>query len=385
MLEIALRHRFGAQGFALEAAFTGPARGVTALFGPSGCGKSTILATVAGLLRPAGGRVALDGAVLLDTALGLALPPERRRCGVVFQDARLFPHLSVETNLRYGLRRAPPDATGPGFEEVVALLGIGHLLHRRPGSLSGGERQRVALGRALLARPRLLLMDEPLAALDAARRAEVLPFLARLRSAAQLPILYVTHAIEEVDALADHLVLLDHGRVLAEGPAEALSTRTDLPLAARRDAGALLPCIIEAHEAARGLTRVAFAGGALLVPLREEPPGTPARMRLRARDVAVATEPPHGLSTQNVLPAVLTGIEEAPHPQEVFLRLALGPTTLLSRVTRDSARRLGLSPGMALWAVIKAVTFDHALPPGAERPTAPPHGAPQAAWDCGAL
>ncbi|MCB4821957.1 molybdenum ABC transporter ATP-binding protein [Roseicella aerolata] len=386
MLEVALRHRFGGagswraprqDGFALEAGFTGPARGVTALFGPSGCGKSTILAAVAGLLRPAEGRVALDGTALLDTARGIALPPERRRCGVVFQDARLFPHLSVETNLRYGLRRAPAGAGGPGFGEVVALLGIGPLLARRPGTLSGGERQRVALGRALLSRPRLLLMDEPLAALDHARRAEVLPFLARLRTAAQVPILYVTHAIEEMDALADHLVLLDHGRVLAEGPAEALSTRTDLPLAARRDAGALLPCRIEAHDAERGLTRVGFAGGVLLVPLREEPPGTPARVRLRARDVAVATEAPRGLSTQNVLPAVLAGIEPAPHPQEVFLRLALGPSLLLSRVTRDSAGRLGLRPGMPLWAVIKAVTFDHALaaPEGRGEATPPRGGA----------
>lgn len=370
MLDVALRHRFGparrwpmrhaSDAFAVDAAFTGPARGVTVLFGPSGCGKSTVLAAVAGLLRPREGRIALDGAALCDTARGIALPPERRGCGVVFQDARLFPHLSVETNLRYGLRRAPAAATGPGFEEVVALLGIGHLLGRRPARLSGGERQRVALGRALLARPRLLLMDEPLASLDLARRAEVLPFLARLRAAARLPILYVTHAMEEVDALADHLVLLDGGRVLAEGPVEALAARTDLPLAARRDAGAVLPCRVAAHDAARGLTRLAFAGGTLLVPLRSEPVGTAARIRLRARDIAVATEQPRGLSTQNVLPAMLAGITEAPHPQEVFLRLTLGPSTLLSRVTRDSVARLGLAPGAQVWAVVKAVSFDHA-------------------------
>lgn len=369
MLEVALRHRFGGQGFALEASFAGPAVGVTALFGPSGCGKSTILAAVAGLLRPQAGRIALGGAVLFDGARGIAVPPERRGFGVVFQDARLFPHLSVETNLRYGERRAPPGATGPDFEEVVALLGIGHLLARRPARLSGGERQRVALGRALLARPRLLLMDEPLAALDAARRAEVLPFLARLRAAARVPILYVTHAIEEVDALADRLVLLDHGRVLAEGPVEALSARTDLPLAARRDAGVVLPCVVAAHDPVRGLTRLAFAGGDLLVPLRTEPVGTTARIRLRARDIAVATEPPRGLSTQNVLPASIAAIGEAPHPRECFLRLALGPSTLLARVTRDSVARLGLAPGLAVWAVLKAVSFDHA--PGGADPGAP--------------
>ena len=361
---IALRPRFGRDGFALDAGFAMPEGGVTALFGPSGCGKSTVLAAVAGLLRPQEGRVAIGGDVMLDTARGIALPPERRRCAVVFQDARLFPHLSVETNLRYGLQRAPRDASGPGIEEVVALLGIGHLLGRRPARLSGGERQRVALGRALLARPRLLLMDEPLAALDAARRAEVLPFLARLRDAAGLPILYVTHALDEVDALADRLVLMEAGRVVAEGPVEELAVRTDLPLAARRDAGALLACSIADHDARRGLTHLAFPGGLLAVPLRTEPPGTRARVRLRARDVAVATEEPRGISTQNVLRAELTEIIEAPTPQEAFLRLSIGPTRLLSRVTRDSVTRLGLVPGMPVWAVVKAVTFDRAGAPG---------------------
>jgi molybdate transport system ATP-binding protein len=372
MLDVAVRHRFGPagvwraaqrEGFALDAAFTTPARGVTALFGPSGCGKSTLLAAVAGLLRPEAGRVALEGTVLLDTARRIFVPPEHRRCGLVFQDARLFPHLSVETNLRYGLRRAPRDVPGPGFEEVVALLGIEPLLVRRPGRLSGGERQRVALGRALLSRPRLLLMDEPLAALDAPRRAEVLPFLARLRDVAGIPILYVTHALDEVDALADHLVLLGAGRVLAAGPVEEMAARTDLPLALRRDAGALIGCTVAGHDAARGLTELRFAGGALFVPLRSEAPGTKARLRLRARDVAVATEAPRGLSTQNILPATLAEMTEAPGTQEVFLRLMLGPTPVLARVTRDSAARLGLSRGQAVWAVIKAVTFDHAARP----------------------
>jgi molybdate transport system ATP-binding protein len=367
MIGIALRHRFGRDGFVLDAAFDAPAAGVTALFGPSGCGKSTILAAVAGLLRPDAGRVAVGDAVLLDTDRRLVVPPERRRCGVVFQDARLFPHLPVEANLRYGLRRAPPGAEGPGFEEVVALLGIGHLLARRPGSLSGGEKQRVALGRALLSRPRLLLMDEPLAALDAARRAEVLPFLARLRDAAGLPILYVTHALEEVDALADHLVLLEEGRVVATGAVEALSARTDLPqLAARRDAGVLVPCTV--LRAADGLVTLGFAGGELLATARPGPPGTRLRVRLRARDVAIATEEPRGLSTRNILPATIAAITEDGEPGEVFLRLAVGPTTLLARVTRDSLARLGLRPGLPVWALIKAVTFDHR----ATAPLAPP-------------
>lgn len=368
MVEVALRHRFGRDGFSLDVAFAAPAEGVTALFGPSGCGKSTILAAVAGLLRPQAGRVALDGAVLLDTARGVFLPPERRRCGLVFQDARLFPHLSVETNLRYGLRRAPRDAEGPGFGEVVALLGIGHLLGRRPAGLSGGERQRVALGRALLSRPRLLLMDEPLAALDAARRAEVLPFLARLRDVARLPILYVTHALEEADALADHLVLLEDGRVLAEGAAAALAARTDLPLAARRDAGVLLDCTVLAAPEG-GLARLGFPGGELVTTLHPGPAGTRLRVRLRARDVAVAVQEPHGISTQNVLRATLAAITPAGEAPEVFLRLDVGGSTVLARITRDSLERLALRPGLPVWALVKAVTFDR-------RTAAPQDGPP---------
>ena len=364
MIAVSLRHRFAPGGFALDAAFKAPAAGVTAIFGPSGCGKSSVLAAVAGLLRPDEGRVALGGEALLDTASGICLPPERRRCGMVFQDARLFPHMSVAANLRFGLRRAPGGAMGPTEAEVVALLGIGHLLERRPAGLSGGERQRVALGRALLARPRLLLMDEPLAALDAPRRAEVLPFLARLRDAAGLPILYVTHALEEVDALADHLVLLEGGRVLAAGAPDALAARTDLPLlAARRDAGVLLACTVRGADGT--LTALDFLGGTLLTTARPGPPGTRLRLRLRARDVAVATEEPRGLSTRNILPVTLAAITGGAEPGEAFLRLLAGPTPLLARVTQDAVARLGLREGQALWALVKAVTLDH-------RVTAPP-------------
>lgn len=360
MPEVALCHRFGRDGFALDVAFQAPEVGVAALFGPSGCGKSTVLAAVAGLLRPASGRVCVGGVALLDTAAGIALAPEARRCGFVFQDARLFPHLSVAANLRYGLRRAPRDVPGPSVEEVVGLLGIGGLLARRPGRLSGGERQRVALGRALLSRPRLLLMDEPLAALDAPRRAELLPFLARLCRTARLPILYVTHALDEVDALADALVLMEAGRVLAAGPVEALSARTDLPLAARRDAGVVLRATVLAHDPARGLTRLGVPGAALVLPLRAEPAGSAVRVRIRARDVAVAIAPPVGVSIHNVLACTLAGIDAANHPAEVFLRLDLGGATLLSRVLRESVGRLDLRPGQALHALVKSVTFDHA-------------------------
>ncbi len=354
MLEVEVEHAFS--GFHLQAAFSAPSEGVTAVFGPSGCGKSTLLACVAGLLRPDRGRVALDGAVLVDREAGLFVPAERRRCGVVFQDSRLFPHLSVERNLRYGMRRAPPGA-GPGFDEVVALLGVGALLPRRPGALSGGERQRVALGRALLSRPRILLLDEPLAALDAARRAEVLPFLALARARFALPMLYVTHALDEVDRLADGLVLMGRGRVLASGTLEEMALRTDLPLAARRDAGAVLRCIVTDHDEARGLTRLAFPGGALLVPLQEEAPGTELRVRVRARDVSVATTRPEAISVQNVLPAALEAVTPGQGAHEAFLRLRVGESALLSRVTRDTVGRLGLEPGLPVWALVKSVTL----------------------------
>ena len=364
MLDVQARHAFG--GFTLDVAFTAPP-GVTALFGPSGSGKSTILSVVAGLLRPQAGRVALDGAVLLDTEARVDVPAERRRCGVVFQDARLLPHLSVETNLRYGARRAPRDATGPTFQEVVDLLGIANLLARRPRALSGGERQRVALGRALLSRPRLLLMDEPLAALDGPRKAEILPFLERLRDGLRhglqagigLPILYVTHALDEVDRLADTLVLIEAGRVAAAGPVEVLAARTDLPaLSGRRDAGSVLDCVVAGHDPGRGLTALDFAGGKLLVPLRPEAEGSRMRLRLRARDVVVATEAPRAISTHNVLPCIVTGIDTA-GPHEMFVVAQVGPTVMLARVTRDAVSRLGLQPGAAAFALVKSTAFDH--------------------------
>ena len=239
------------------------------------------------------------------------------------------------------------------------LLGIAPLLRRRPRALSGGERQRVALGRALLARPRLLLMDEPLAALDGPRKGEILGFLERLRDVARLPVLYVTHALEEVDRLADTLVLLEAGRVLAAGPLDALAARTDLPvLSGRRDAGAVLSCAVQAHDAARGLTRLAFPGGELQVPLRAEAVGTRLRLRLRARDVAVATEMPRGFSSHNILPGTVSAV--APFgPHEAFVTLEVGPTPLLARLTRDAVATLGLLPGKPVFAVVKSTAFDH--------------------------
>ncbi|MBE7245547.1 MAG: molybdenum ABC transporter ATP-binding protein, partial [Actinomycetospora chiangmaiensis] len=292
-IQVDVQLRRGA--FALEAAFeAGP--GLTALFGRSGSGKTTLIDLIAGLARPDRGRIVADGTVLVDMAARTFLPPHRRRVGVVFQDARLFPHLSVRTNLGYGraLARRPYDPAI--FDAVTGMLGIGHLLDRRPAGLSGGERQRVAIGRALLAGPRLLLMDEPLAALDEARKAEILPYIERLRDEAGVPIVYVSHAVAEVARLATTVVVLEAGRVAAAGPAEAILRRADLVPVHEAEAGALLDMLVADRDAQTGLTRLTGNAGQLLVPGLSRPAGTRLRIRIPARDVLVATERPRGLS-----------------------------------------------------------------------------------------
>ncbi len=349
-LEVALRHRWG--DTALDIAFEAPTPGVVALFGPSGSGKSSTALAAAGLWRPEWCRVAVDGIVLADTAAAVWVPPERRRLGVVFQDARLFPHLGVEANLRYGMRRAPP---GPiGFEAVVELLGIGTLLRRRPHTLSGGERQRVAIGRALLAQPRLLLMDEPLASLDAARRTEILPYLANLKDALRLPILYVTHALDELARLADTVVLLDTGRVVAAGPIAEVAARADLPLALRDDAAAVLLTQVAGHDPARGLTRLQAGGITVLVPLLDRPVGAAVRARVPAREVALARGAvPEAVSFQNVVPGRVRRIVVG--PLAALVELEIGGAALLARVTPDAVARLGLAPGVDTIALFKSV------------------------------
>jgi molybdate transport system ATP-binding protein len=345
---VSLQHRFA--DFTLDATFDAPTPGVTVLFGPSGSGKSTILACIAGLLSAQNGRIALEDDTLFDRARGIDVPAEARRAGVVFQDARLFPHMSVRNNLLYGHRRSTGD--GLEFDAVVEMLGIAHLQERRPATLSGGERQRVAVGRALLARPRMLLMDEPLAALDAPRKQEILPFLERVRDAARVPIVYVTHALDEVDRLADTLVVLQEGRVLASGPLHEVSARTDLPLLSdRRDAGVVLACTVEAQE--DGQTRLRFDGGTLIVPPWQ---GGNVRVRVRARDVAIATEKPAGLSIRNVLPATITATA-AHGGHECFVTLQLGRSTLIARVSKSAVAELGLAPGRDVWALIKSVAL----------------------------
>jgi molybdate transport system ATP-binding protein len=358
-LALALRHRL--PGLELDVSFEVPTPGVAALFGPSGAGKSSVLAAVAGLLRPEHSRIVLDGTVLADSAARLWLPPERRRVGVVFQESRLFPHLSVAANLRYGLKRAPATR-GIGFAEVVALLDLAPLLARRPHTLSGGERQRVAIGRALLAQPRLLLMDEPLASLDAARKAEILPYLARLKTALALPVLYVTHALEEVAQLADSLVLLRAGRVEAAGPIDVIAARADLPLARRDDAGAVLACRVAAHAPERRLTYLACGGLSLLVPAQPAPRGAALRVHIPAREVILARQEAapvlrDALSLHNILPGTVRALAEDPAREAVLVEIDAG-APLLSRITPDAVRRLGLAPGTPVLALVKSVSVE---------------------------
>lgn len=351
---LAVRHRFPAMQ--MDIAFEVPSPGVTVLFGPSGSGKSTIVNAAAGLLRPDACRIEVDGQVLADTRSGLWLPPERRRAGLVFQDSRLFPHMSVGTNLRFGMRRVAPGAVR--FEEIVDLLGIGALLARRPHTLSGGERQRVAIGRALLAQPRLLLMDEPLASLDTARKAGILPFLTRLKTALKLPVLYVTHALDEVVRLADSLVLVDAGHVVGFGPLPEVAARADLPLAQRDDAAALLLCRVESHDANRALTRLQGGGASFLVPLLELPLGTERRVRIPAREVILAGRPPEAISLHNIVPGTVRRIAQDAARRSVVVEIALPDGALLARVTPDAVVQLALAPGSPVLALIKSTSIE---------------------------
>ncbi|WP_417589508.1 molybdenum ABC transporter ATP-binding protein [Pararhodobacter oceanensis] len=352
MLDLSLRHGF--EDFTLQAAFTAPA-GVTALFGHSGSGKTTIVNALAGLLRPDAGRIVLGDRVLFDSEARVFMPPHKRRIGYVFQDARLFPHLTVRQNLLYGRRFARRAGAGADMGRIVELLGIGALMERRPGALSGGEKQRVAMGRAILSDPELLLMDEPLAALDGARRGEILTYLERLRDETALPILYVSHSVAEVTRLATTLVLIEGGRVRRSGPVEAIMADPDaVPALGLREAGALLTARLAAHDA-DGLSRLDSEGGSLWLPHVEGPIGAALRLRILAQDVMLAVERPQGISALNVLPARVLEVRQGAGPG-ALVQLAVGEARLLARVTGRSAKALGLGPGREVYAVIKAVS-----------------------------
>ena len=355
MIEVDIRVRRGS--FAAEAAFAADAP-IVSLFGRSGAGKSTLVNAIAGTVRPERGRIAVGGRTLFDSRSGVDLPPEARRVGYVFQDALLFPHMTVAANLAYGERLTPPQDRFVDHARVVALLDLGRLLDRRPGSLSGGERQRVAIGRALLASPRVLLMDEPLASLDAPRKAEILAYIELLRDELALPIVYVSHALEEVTRLADAMVLVADGRVVAQGSVADVLARPEMQAhTGRFEAGAVIETRVARHDEGYGLTLLAFEGGELVVPNVDALPGEPVRARIRARDVSIALSRPEGISIQNVFPAQVASLSgEFGAIVDVWLRV--GATPFVARITRKAAQELALAPGARVHVLVKAVSID---------------------------
>lgn len=346
--------------FALSVDLVLPAQGITVLFGASGSGKTTLLRGVAGLERGVGpnGLVEIAGERWQDDSAQVFWPTWRRPLGYVFQEASLLEHLDVQGNLQYGLKRTRSPQAAPALAAAIELLGIGGLLRRRAAQLSGGERQRVAIARALATQPRLLLLDEPLAALDALRRQEILPWLERLRDELHLPMLYVTHSIDELARLADHLVVLERGQVQAAGPATEVMARTDGPALGGEEAGALLHGQVVEHDARWHLVRVAFDGGSLW--LRDGPcavVGQRVRLRVLARDVSLATEVPQHTSIQNPLHCRITAIVQDAHPSQVLVRLQCGSAVLLARITARAADALGLHPDQPVWAQVKSVAL----------------------------
>ncbi|HTT03433.1 MAG TPA: molybdenum ABC transporter ATP-binding protein [Steroidobacteraceae bacterium] len=365
MIDIRLRKRRGE--FALDVAFHLAGPGVVALFGRSGCGKTTIIDLIAGLLAPDDGSVHLDEAVLYDARRAINVAAERRRIGYVFQDSRLFPHMNVLRNLRYGEERTPGEQH-VGFDEVIALLGLTHLLRRRPHELSGGERQRVALGRALLSHPRLLLLDEPLASLDLARREELLPYLERLRDRLSIPIVYVSHQFEEVLRLATHVVLLQGGAVVAQGDVVSVSLTPELRAIVGSEAlGAVLEGDIEAVDATSGLARLRVGRGTLNVQADGLAVGRRLRVQLLARDLILAVQPPRGLSVRNCLEGKILRMT----PEEAgaeLVEIDVGGATVMAKVTANASTELALAVGRHVWVLVKSVALrGHVYPATAMR------------------
>ncbi len=345
--------------FTLDLDLTLPARGVSAIVGPSGSGKTTLLRCVAGLEKADQALIEINGNCWQDSQRGLWLPPHKRALGYVFQEASLFDHLSVHGNLDYGRRRSAEPASDKQAAQIIELLGIGHLLQRSTTGLSGGERQRVGIARALLTNPRLLLLDEPLTALDPQRKADILPYLERLHAELDIPLLYVSHSPDEVARLADHLVLLENGTLRASGPLQTLLPRLDLPMAHSDDARSVLHGQVSACDDHYQLLELTLAGSVLKlrVPHAALPLGQQVRVAVQARDVSLALEKPQHSSVLNQLPARIEAIEPGNHPAQTLVRLALGDNALLARVTRYSADQLQLQPGLNVWVQIKAVAL----------------------------
>ena len=353
---IAAQLRLARSEFTLDVALALPARGVSALFGPSGCGKTTVLRALAGLERAAG-RVALGEEIWQDDTDGRFVPTHRRALGYVIQEAALFPHLDVRRNLDYGMKRIASAKRRIALDQVVDLLGIAPLMARRPQTLSGGERQRVAIARALATSPRLLLMDEPLAALDAKRKAELLPYLERVHEELAIPIVYVSHAIDEVARLADHLVLMEAGRVVAAGPLADMLARLDLPLPLGEDAGVVLEGVVGERDAQWQLARLDAGECSLWARDQGLPLGRRVRLRVLARDVSITLAPQSGTSIVNQLRATVEAIAEDSHPGLALVCVRVGSKPLVARLTQRSVHRLALAPGMTVWAQVKSVAL----------------------------
>jgi len=354
-MTLSLRASLARADFTLDVDCDIPTRGITGLFGRSGSGKTTLLRCIAGLERAAQARIECDGE--LWQGENRFVPTYRRAVGYVFQESSLFAHLDVRGNLEFGLHRVPLQERRLEFDEVVALLDLSALLRHRAPQLSGGERQRVAIARALLTSPRLLLLDEPVSSLDERSKAQILPHLERLRDSSAIPIIYVSHALGEILRLADHLILLQSGRVRAAGPLQQLLARSDLPLGDFEDSGSVFDAVVEEHDPNYHLTYVRICAGRLAVALRPVPVGHRIRVRIDARDVSLALKPPELSSIINILPATVLELSGDADPAQTLVRLEAGAEPLLARITRRSAVQLGLSPGTALYAQVKSVSL----------------------------
>ncbi len=343
--------------FRLEAAFRADAP-VVGLFGRSGAGKTSIVDAIAGVVTPERGHIRVGDATLFDAARGIDVAPPVRRVGYVFQEPLLFPHLSVRANLHYGYRLRPAGEHRIEPSRVLDVLGLAALLERRPATLSGGEKQRVAIGRALLSQPRILLLDEPLAALDVPRKAEILDYIERLRDHLAIPIVYVTHSVAEITRLADAVAVISEGRCIACGGVDEVMGRMDLrPFTGRAEAGTVVDTEVAAHDARDQLTTLRFDGGVLVVPALDAAIGARVRARIRARDVSLALQRPSGISILNILEGRVTAIREVPGPA-VDVQVAVGAAQLVARVTRRSLAQLGLVESSPVHALVKAVSFD---------------------------
>jgi molybdate transport system ATP-binding protein len=348
--QVRLCYRLQRADFVLDVALQLPLQGIIGIFGASGAGKTTLLRCIAGLENAPGGELVVAGERWQDTAI--SLPPGLRRIGYVFQEARLFRHLNVRANIEYGMRRSHGQ-DGPGFDAVIELLGLGDLLERRPADLSGGEAQRVAIARALMRAPRLVLMDEPLASLDAARKAEILPYLDRLHASSSVPIIYVSHNLDEICRLCDHLVILDHGQVVANDALHSVLARMDLPQIGGDEAGAVITGDIASFDTGYDLTRLTFTGGELWLPGRLGEIGDSYRLRIRANDISLCKERPTDSTVLNLLDVMIEDIQDTTGATQL-VRIVAGNERLMARITRRSREQLNLQPGDKVVAQIKA-------------------------------